>query len=79
MILYMYIAAGQGHTNPRDKILMSTERPYHFAHLLHKFQNISLKSDFICIFSCFYTYIIYSPGPEAGADNPLGSNFFIST
>ena len=31
MILYMYIAPGQGHGN---KILMSTERPYHFAHLL---------------------------------------------
>ena len=74
MILYMYIAPGQGQTGPReqsfnvnrnvlslhlfvaclkkmslksdfiqipgDKILMSTERPYHFAHLL----QVSKKS-----------------------------------
>ena len=34
MILYMYIAPGQGQTAPGDKVLMSTERPYHFTHLL---------------------------------------------
>ena len=40
MILYMYIAPGQGQTAPRDKILMSTEKPYHFSHLL----QVSKKS-----------------------------------
>ena len=30
----MYIAPGQEQTAPGDKILMSTERPYHFTHLL---------------------------------------------
>ena len=34
MILYVYIALGQGQTAPRGQILMSTERPYHFTHLL---------------------------------------------
>ena len=34
MILYMYIAPGQGQTTLGDKIFMSTEIPYHFAHLL---------------------------------------------
>ena len=30
----MYIALGQGKTTRGNKILMSTERPYNFAHLL---------------------------------------------
>ena len=39
-IQYMYIAPGQGQTAPGDTILMSTERPYHFTHLL----QVSKKS-----------------------------------
>ena len=35
MILYMYIAPWQGQTTPWEQILIATERPYHFAHLLH--------------------------------------------
>ena len=50
---------------------MSTERPYHFAHLVLSFKNISLKSDFINILVVFIH--VYSPG--AGADNTLGSEF----
>ena len=34
MILYMYIAPGQGQTDPGDKVLMSTEMSCHFIHLL---------------------------------------------
>ena len=34
MLLYMYIAPGQGQTIPWGQMLMSTESPYHFAHLL---------------------------------------------
>ena len=34
MILYMYIAPGQGRKPPGNKLLMSTESPYHFDHLL---------------------------------------------
>ena len=30
----MYIAPGKEQKNPWGKILMSTERPYHFDHLL---------------------------------------------
>ena len=30
----MYIAPGQGQTTPWGQMLMSTESPYHFAHLL---------------------------------------------
>ena len=32
--MYVYIAPGQGQKPPRDKLLMSTESPYHFDHLL---------------------------------------------
>ena len=53
---------------------MSTEKPCHFAHLLQVLKKISLKSDFIHNFSCFYVFIhVYSPG--AGTDSPLGSEF----
>ena len=39
MILYMYIASGQGADNPLGmKILMLIERPYHFT-LCCKFQR----------------------------------------
>ena len=34
MILYMYIAQGRGRQPPGDKVLISTEMPYHFTHLL---------------------------------------------
>ena len=34
MILYMYIALGKGRQPLGDKVLMSTESPYHFASLL---------------------------------------------
>ena len=46
-----------GADNPVDKILMSTEKPCTFAHLLQVSKKISLKSDFIHNFSCFYTCI----------------------
>ena len=54
-----------------DKILMSTEKLCHFAHLLQVSKKISLKSDFIHNFSCF----IHVYSPRAGADNPVGSEF----
>ena len=34
MLLYMYIAPGQGQINSWGQMLMSTKSPYHFAHLL---------------------------------------------
>ena len=56
-----------------DKILMSTERPYHFANLLHEVSKTSLRS--LILYIVFHAYIhVYSP--RAGADNPQG-NFFL--
>ena len=40
MIWYMYIAPGKADSPPGDKILISTERPYHFTHLLQASKNL---------------------------------------
>ena len=50
-----------------DKLLMSTESPYHFDHLL----QVSNKSLWILILYTFFNVFphVYSSG--AGADNPL--------
>ena len=71
MILYMYIAPGQGQKTPGDKLLMSTESSYHFDHLL----QVSNKSLLILILYTFFNVFphVYSPG--AGADNPLWTKF----
>ena len=34
VFIHIYIASGQGQTTPLGQMLMSTESPYHFAHLL---------------------------------------------
>ena len=36
----MYIAAGEGHTPPGDKILISIETSCHFGHLLPVKKNL---------------------------------------
>ena len=67
MILYMYIAPGQGQKTPWGQILMSTKSPYHFDHLL-QVSNKSLWT--LILYTFFYVFPhVYSPG--AGADNPL--------
>ena len=71
MILYMYIAAGLEQTTSGDKILMSTETSYHFAHLLQVSKKISLKSDFIqFFFMILFMYI----APGQGQTVPRGQN-----
>ena len=65
MILYMYIVPGQGQTSPWGQILISTERSYHFAHLL----QVSKKSLGTLLFILFHAFIHVS-SPGARADNP---------
>ena len=56
IILYMYIAMGQGRQPPRDKVLMSTEMSCHFIHLMQvSIKKISLKCDFTQFYSWFNT------------------------
>ena len=61
MILYMYVAPGQGQTTPLNKLLMSTESPYHFAHSL---QLKKKNSDFIHILMILYIYIAPGQGQK---------------
>ena len=69
MILYMYIAPGQGQTAPRGKILMSTEMSCHFIHLMQIFEKCLWS---LILYNLFYDLIhVYSPG--AGADSPQGT------
>ena len=71
MILYMYIASGQEQKTLGDKLIMSTESPYLFDHLL-QVSNKSLSTLILYIF--FIDFIqLYSPGVEV--DNPLGTKF----
>ena len=72
MFFHMYIAPGRGRQTPGVKILMSTERPYHFDHLL----QVLKKSLWTLILYTFFNVFshVYSPG--AGADNALGSKFW---
>ena len=85
----MYIAAGQGQTTPGDKNFDVNRNLLSLASFATSFQKIYLKSDFIHIFSCFYTYTIalgyisfhdlinvYSR--SSGADNPWEKTDVIS-
>ena len=73
LILYIFFhdlihvySPGAGADSPQgDIILMSTERPYHFTHLLQVSKK-SLLSDFIHVYSDY--------SPKAGPDN-LGTKF----
>ena len=61
MFFHMYIAPGRGRQTPGVKILMSTERPYHFDYLLQVLKKIPLNSDFIHIFLMFF-HVYIAPG-----------------
>ena len=64
---YMHIALGQGRQPPGDKILMSTERPYHFTHLLQVSKR-SLWS--LILYNFFHDLIhVYTPG-QGGIQTP---------
>ena len=57
MILYMHIAPGQGHKTPLGQTVDVNRKVLSLCLFAASFKKISLKSDFIHIFSCFYTYI----------------------
>ena len=71
MFFHMYIAPGRGRQPFVDKILMSTEKPCHFAHLL----QVSKKCLWSLILYIIFHVFIHVYSPRAGADNPLGSEF----
>ena len=71
MIFHMYIARGRGRQSFVDKILMSTEKPCHSAHLL----QVSKKYLWSLILYIIFHVFIHAYSPGAEADNPLGSEF----
>ena len=68
---HVYSPRSRGRQPFMAKILMSTERPCHFAHLL----QVSKKYLWSLILYIFLPVFIHAYSPRAGADNPLGSEF----
>ena len=56
-LIHVYSTRARVRQPPGDKVLMSTERPYHFTPFIASFKEISLKSGFIHLFSWFNTCI----------------------
>ena len=57
MILYMYIAPGQGQIDPKGQSFDVNRKAISLYPFVASFNEISLKSDFIQFFSCFDTCI----------------------
>ena len=72
MILYMYIAPGQGQTSPGDKILMSTETSRHLIHLL----QVSKKCLWSLILYNFFHELIHVNSPGGRGRQPQGTKFW---
>ena len=71
MILYMYVAPGQGQTAPRGQSFNVNRNVLSFHSFDASFKKKPLKSDFIQFFSDLIH--VYSPG--AGAGSPQGTKF----
>ena len=72
MILYMYIAPGQGQTAPRGQSFSVNRNVLSFHSFDASFQKKCLWS--LILYNLFYDLIhVYSPG--AGADSPQGTKF----
>ena len=71
MILYMYIALGQGQTAPRGQNFDVNRNVLSLHSFVASFKKMSLKSDFIQFFHDLIH--VYSTG--AGADSPQGTKF----
>ena len=71
MILYMYIAPGQGLTTPWGRNFYVTRNILSLLSTVASFKKVSLQSDFIHFFHDFIH--VYTPG--VGADNPQGTKF----
>ena len=71
MILYMYIAPGQGQTAPRGQSFNVNRNVLSFHSFDASFKKTPLKSFLYNLF--YYLIHVYSPG--AGADSPLGTKF----
>ena len=71
MILYMYIAPGQGKTAPRGQSFNVNRNVLSFHSFDASFKKMPFKSDFIQ----FVNDLIYVYSPGAGTDSPQGTKF----
>ena len=71
MILYMYIAPGQGEAAPRGQSFDVNRNILSLHSFVASFKKMSLKSDFIQ----FFHYLIHVYSPGAGTDSPQGTKF----
>ena len=72
MILYMYIAPGQGQTAPRGQNLDVNRKALSLYPFVASFKEISLKSDFIH----FFHDLIHVYSPRAGGIQPPGDKIW---
>ena len=74
MFDHMYITPGRGRQSIGDKILMTTERPLLFAHMLQVSKS-SLQNLILCTFlMILYMYI----APGQGQKTPWGQTFDVN-
>ena len=71
MILYMYIASGQGRTAPRRQRFDVNRNVLPLHSFVASFKTMSLNSDFIQ----FFHDLIHVYNSGAGADSPQGTKF----
>ena len=71
MILYMYIAPGQGQRAPREQSFNVNSNVLSLHSFVASFKKMSLESDFIHFFLDLIR--VYNPGTEA--DSPQGTKF----
>ena len=72
--IHVYSPGARAENPLGDKLLMSTESPYHFVYLL----QVSNKSLWILILYTYFNVVFFSNAysPGAGADNPLWTKFW---
>ena len=75
MILYMYIAPGQGQTAPRGQSFDVNRNLLS----LHSLVASLKKNDFeVWFYTIFFHDLIHVYSPEAGAESPMGQNFDVN-
>ena len=72
----MHIAPGQGQTTPCGQNSDVNRKALSLCPFVATFKKISLKSDFIHLFACFYTCTLYIAGQ--GQTTPWGQNYYFN-
>ena len=75
MILYMYIAPGQGQTTPWGQTFDVNRKPLSLCPFVAGLKSIALKSDFIYIFLMFH-HMYIAPGRGR---QPTGDKILMTT